>query len=139
MFKDNIWAADLAKMGSLSSFNCGVKYLLCVIDVFIKYAWVKPLKYKKGQTLFRSFVKIVNKSERKPNKLRDDQRRELDNSLMQKWLDHNDILIYSSQNEAKSLVDERFIKTLKGKIYTKMTANDSKSIYRKLGKRNICN
>ena len=43
-FKDNIWAADLAEMGSLSSKNQGVKYLLCVVDVFTKYIWVKPLK-----------------------------------------------------------------------------------------------
>ena len=43
-FKDNIWAANIAKIGSLSSMNCGVKYLLCVIDVFTKYAWVKSLK-----------------------------------------------------------------------------------------------
>ena len=45
-FKDNIWAPDLAEMGSLSSKNGNVKYLLCVID-FFKYAWVKPLKDKK--------------------------------------------------------------------------------------------
>ena len=50
-FKESIWAADLAKMGSLYSSNCGVKYLLCVIDVFTKYAWVKPLKPKKGKTV----------------------------------------------------------------------------------------
>ena len=43
-FKDNIWAANIAKLGSLSSMNRGVKYLLCVIDVFTKYAWVKSLK-----------------------------------------------------------------------------------------------
>ena len=47
-FKDNTWAADLAEMKSLSSQNKDVKYyLLCVIDVFTKYAWVKPLKDKK--------------------------------------------------------------------------------------------
>ena len=46
-FKDNILAADLAKMGSLSSKNKNVEYLLCVIDVFTKYAWVKPLKDRK--------------------------------------------------------------------------------------------
>ena len=46
-YKDNIWAADLAEMGSLSSKNKNVQYLLCVIDVFTKYAWVKPLKDKK--------------------------------------------------------------------------------------------
>ena len=43
-FKDYIWAADLAEMGSLSLKNKNVKYLLCVIDVFTKYACVKPLK-----------------------------------------------------------------------------------------------
>ena len=46
-FKDNIWVTDLAEMESLSSKNKNVKYLLCVIDVFTKYAWVKTLKTKK--------------------------------------------------------------------------------------------
>ena len=46
-FKDNIWAANLAGMGSFSSKNKSSKYLLCAIDVFTKYAWVKPLKDKK--------------------------------------------------------------------------------------------
>ena len=61
-FKDNIWAADLAEMGLLSLFNHGVKYLLCVIDVFTKYAWIKPLKDKKAKTVLHSFIEIVNKS-----------------------------------------------------------------------------
>ena len=47
-FKDETWAADLAVMGSLSSTNKSVKYLLCVIDAFIQYAWIKPLKDKKS-------------------------------------------------------------------------------------------
>ena len=48
--KDNIWAWELAEMGSLTSKKrCGVKYLLCVIGVFTKYAWVKPLKDKKSK------------------------------------------------------------------------------------------
>ena len=46
---------------------------------------------------------------------------------MQKWLEDNDVLVYSSHYEGKSVVPERFIKTLKSKIYKKMTANDSKS------------
>ena len=68
-FKDNIWAADLAEMESLSSKNKNVKYLLCAIDVFTKYAWVKPLKDKKGKTVLNAFIEIVNESNRKPNKL----------------------------------------------------------------------
>ena len=46
-FKENVWVADLAEMVLLSSKNQGVKYLLCVIDAFTKYAWFKPLKDKK--------------------------------------------------------------------------------------------
>ena len=49
-FKNNIWVTDLAGIGSLSSFNHDVKYLLYVIDVFTKYIWVRPLKDKKSQT-----------------------------------------------------------------------------------------
>ena len=68
-FKDNIWAADLAEMESLSSKNKNVKYLLCVLDVFTKYAWVKPLKDKKGVTVLNDFIEVVNESKCKPNKL----------------------------------------------------------------------
>ena len=80
-FKDNIWAADLAEMESLSSKNKNVKYLLCVIDIFTKFAWVKPLKDKKGKTVLNAFIKIVNESNRKPNKLSVDQGREFYNKL----------------------------------------------------------
>ena len=60
-FKDNIWAADLAERGSLSSQNWGVKYLLCVIDVFTKYAWVKLLKDRKSRAILHGFVELENR------------------------------------------------------------------------------
>ena len=60
MFKGNIWVADIAYMGSLSSYNCGVENLSCVIDVFTKYAWVKPLKNKKPKTIVHGFIEILN-------------------------------------------------------------------------------
>ena len=72
-----------------------------MIDVFTKYAWVKPLKDKNGKTVLNAFIKIVNKSNRKPNKLCVDQGREFDNKVMQEWLDNNDILMYSTHNEDK--------------------------------------
>ena len=62
-------------MESLSSKNKNVKNLLCVIDVFAKYAWVKTLKDKKGKTVLNAFIKIVNESNHKPNKLWVDQGR----------------------------------------------------------------
>ena len=98
-FKDNIWAADLAEMGSLSSKNKNVRYLLCVIDEkdINKYALVKSLKDKKGKTVFNAFIKVLNESNRKPNKLWVDQGREFYNKLTQEWLDNN-ILMYSTHN-----------------------------------------
>ena len=94
-------------MGSLSSKNQVVKYLLCVIDVFTKYTRVKPLEDKKAKLVLHGFVETVTESNCKPNKLCIDQGREFYNNFMQKWLDDNDILIYS-----KPIVAERFIRTL---------------------------
>ena len=90
-----------------------------VIDVSTKYAWVKPLKDKKGKKVFNAFIEIVNESNRKPSKLWVDQGIEFYNKLMQEWLENNDILLYSAHNEGKSVIAERFIKTLKAKIYIK--------------------
>ena len=59
--KGNIWAADLAEIWSLLYLNHDLK-LLCMIDVFTNYAWVKPLKDKKSKTVLNGFIKIVNKS-----------------------------------------------------------------------------
>ena len=75
IFKDNILAADLAEMGSLSSKNKNVRYLLFVIDIFTKYARVKPLKDKKDKTVLNAFIEILNESNGKPNKLWVDQGR----------------------------------------------------------------
>ena len=126
-FKDDFWTADLAKMGFLTSFNHGVKYLVYLIYVCTKYARVKPLKDKKGKTVLHGLTVIVSESKHNPNKLWVNQGRESYDSPMQKWLDNNDISMYLTYNEGKTAVDERFIKTLKGKINKKMTANDSKS------------
>ena len=69
-FKDNIWAADLADMQLLSRYNKGIRSLLCVIDIFSKYAWVVPLKDKKGISIVKGFQIILKQSNsRKPNKI----------------------------------------------------------------------
>ena len=83
-FKNNIWAADLAEKGSISSKNRDVKYLLCVIDVFTKYAWVKHLKDKTAKAALHGFIEIVDKSIRQPRNLCVDQGIEFYNSPMQK-------------------------------------------------------
>ena len=71
--KNNIWAANLAEIRSLFSKNRNAKYLLCVMDVFTKRYWVKPLNDKKTKTVLNGFIKEVNESKRKLNKLWFDQ------------------------------------------------------------------
>ena len=68
-FKDDIWGVDLADMQSLSKKNKGIKYLLCAIDLFSKYASVVPLEDKKGISIVNGFNKIIKQSNRKPNKI----------------------------------------------------------------------
>ena len=127
-FKDNIWVVDLADMQLLSKYNKGIRFLLCVIDIFSKYAWVVPLKDKKGISIVKEFQSILKQSNRKPNKIWVDKGSEFYNAYFKKWLRDNDIVMYSTHNEGKSVVAERFIKTLKSKIYKYMTSV-SKNVY----------
>ena len=71
--KDNISGADLGDMQLISKFNKGFRFLLCAIDIFSKYAWVIPLKDKKDVSIFNAFQTILQKSNRKPNKIRADK------------------------------------------------------------------
>ena len=127
-FKYNIWGVDLADMQSLSRKNKGIKYLLCAIDLYIKYAFVIPLKDKKGISIVNAFNKIIKQSNRKPNKIWVHQGGEFYNNVFEKWLSDNDINMYSTYNESKSVVAERFIRTLKNKLYKHMTAT-GKNVY----------
>ena len=68
-FKDNVWGVDLADIQSLSRKNKGIKYLLCVIDLYSKYTFVIPLKDKKGISIVNAFDKIIKQSNGKPNKI----------------------------------------------------------------------
>ena len=127
-FKDNIWGVDLADRQSLSRKNKGIKYLLCAIDLHSKYTFVIPLKDKKGISIVNAFNKIIKESNRKPNKIWVDQGGELYNNAFEKWLSDNDINMYSTYNEGKSVVAERFIRTLKNKLYKHMTGT-GKNVY----------
>ena len=127
-FKVNVWGVDLADMQSLSRKNKGIKYLLCAIDLYSKYAFVIPLKEKKGISIVNAFNKIIKQCNRKPNKIWVDQGGEFYNNVFEKWLSDNDINMYSTYNESKSVVAERFIRTLKNKLYKYMTAT-GKNVY----------
>ena len=126
-FRDHIWGIDLADMQSLRKYNKGIKYLLCAIDSFSKYAWVVSLKDKRGNIIVNAFQEIIKKG-RKLNKIWVDQVGEFYNNLFKRFLRINNIEMYSTNNEGKSVIAERFSRTLKSKIFKHMTAI-SKNVY----------
>ena len=126
-FPDNIGGVDLADMQLISKHSKGIRYLLCAIDLFSKYAWVVPLEDKKGIATVNAFQSILNDS-KKPKEIWVDQGSEFYTSSFKKWLKKNLIEMYSTHNEGKSVNSERFITTLKNKIYKHMTAV-SKNVY----------
>ena len=117
-------------MQSLSKYNKGIEYLLCVTDLFSKYTWVIPIKDKKGTSIVNAFQKIISESKgrRKPNKIWVDQGSEFYNNSFKDFLKLNNIEMYSTYNEGKSVFAERFIRTLKNRIFKQMT-DISKKVY----------
>ena len=94
---------------------------MCAIDLFSKYAWVVPIKDKKGTSIVNAFQKIISEG-RKPNKIWVDQGSEFYNKSFKDFLKINNIEMHSTYNEGKSVVAERFIRTLKDKVFEHMTA-----------------
>ena len=115
-------------MELLTNFNKGIRFSLCAIDIFSKYAWVIPLKHEKGVSIVNEFQSILNDSKRKSNKIWIDKESEFYNRSINSWSEKSDTEMYSTHNEGKSVVAERFIRTLKNKIHRHMTAV-SKNVY----------
>ena len=89
---------------------------MCAIDIFSKYAWVVTLKDKRGISIINAFQKILLEG-RKPNKIWVDQGGEVYNKLFKRFLKINSIEMYSTYNEGKSVVAERFIKNSQKKDF----------------------
>ena len=122
-------------MESLSKYTKGIKYLLCAIDLFSKYVQVVPLKDKRRTSIVNAFQKLISEGSeaedegrKKPNKIWVDQGTEFYNNYFKDFLKINNINLYSSFNEGKSVVAKRFIRTLKNEIFKHMTAI-SKNVY----------
>ena len=109
-------------MQLINQFDKRICFLLCVNDIFSKYAWIIPLKDKKGITVTNAFQNILKESNRTSNKIWVDKGNEFYNRSVKSWLEKNDIEMYSTHNEVKSVVAERYIRTLKNKIYKYVTS-----------------
>ena len=100
--------------------NKGYKYLLMVLDLLSKYGWIVPLKDKKGETVTEAF-KTIFKEGRKPQYLWTDKGKEYCNKNMKELLEKNGITLYSTENEEKSSVCERWNRTIKTKLWKQFT------------------
>ena len=100
----------------VSKFNKEFRFLLCVIDIYSKYTWVVPLKDENVIKISNGFQKHLNESKRKPNEIWVNKDSEFYNRSKKSFLQNNDIEMYSMHNEGKSVIAERFIRTLKSKI-----------------------
>ena len=130
---DEIFAADLVEMQKFSKLNRGYRYLLTCIDIFSKFAWVIPLKDKKGITIKNALEKIFK--QRKPKFLWTDKGKEFYNKQVLDLLNKNNIKLYSTNNsEIKSAVVERFNRTFKNMMYKKFTENNNTIFYNILDK-----
>ena len=89
LLKTIFWGSDVADMQLISKFNKGSRFLLCVIDIYSKYAWVVPLKDKKGIAITNVFQKILNEFNRKPDKIWTDKGSEFYIRSMKPWLQDN--------------------------------------------------
>ena len=123
---DEQWAADLVEVQTLSRWNRGIKYFLCVIDVFSKFAWVAPLKSKTGKAVTEAFPNIL-KGHRTPKKLQTDDGKEFYNGMFREMLKKHNIHHFSTASDTKASVVERFNRTFKQRLYRYFTTYNTLS------------
>ena len=111
---DDTWTADLVDLQKYARTNKAYRYILVVLDVFSRYAWARPLKNKTGLEVAKAFKTIIGS--RKCKKLWCDRGTEFYNTDLRRVLQANNIELYSTYNEPKATIAERFIRTLRKKI-----------------------
>lgn len=117
---DDLWQADLVDMKPYSRFNAGNKYLLVVIDVLSKYAWVEPVLTKSAKHVTRAFEKILEQG-RVPRNLQTDDGKEFFNSDFKAVMNKYNINHYSTYSTMKASVVERLNRTLKEKMWKRFS------------------
>ena len=122
---DQQWQCDLCDIQNLHADNDGYKYLLVNIDVFSKFAIVYPLKNKSGQTVKNAFINSIKL--RKPKTVQTDRGSEYFNRVLQTWFTRNNIKHFASHNyDVKAAVVERFLRTLKSRMWRYFKQHNTK-------------
>ena len=123
---DDQWVADLVEMQPLKQWNRGMRYLLTVIDVLSKYAWVEPLKSKTGVAVAAAFERILKRARgRHPVRLQTDAGKEFYNRTFQALMTRRKIHHFSTYGDTKASVVERFNRTLKERMSRHFTERNT--------------
>ena len=123
---DSCWSMDLVIMIEWASVNDGNKYMLNVVDVFTRFAFSRPMKTKTAIDTYAAFIDIVETSKRKPKSIWVDEGKEFYNSTFKTWMKHNNATMYSKWGEQKSVICERFNRTLKSEMWRRFTAQNTR-------------
>lgn len=125
---DDLWEMDLIDVQSISRKNRGYRFILAVIDCFSKYAWCIPIKRKTPKEIISAFNIIFSSTIRRPMVLQSDKGREFNNSSLKQFLAAHNIAFNTTKDPViKAAICERFIRTIKAKIYKYFTyTNDTK-------------
>lgn len=123
---NDIWASDLVDMQEWKEQNDGYRFMLVVVDVFSRYAWVKPLKDKTGTKVKDMFDEIIGEVEDVPNRLWVDQGKEYFNKTFQNYLEKLGTVMYSTFSEHKASIAERFNRTLKTEMWKQFTTKQTR-------------
>jgi len=117
---DEQWQADLADVSLLAQQNNGYRFLLCVVDIFSRYAWVRPLRTKTGKEVAAAFKDIFDEG-RIPKRVQTDQGKEFENRDVLRLFSEYDIELFSVKSAYKAAIVERFNRTLKTKLWKYFT------------------
>jgi hypothetical protein len=127
-FPNEIWSCDLCQLDKLADDNDKYKFLLCIIDVFTRYAYVIPLKTKSDKDVLDGFKKaVIENNKEYPKLIWTDSGSEFKNKLINNWYSDHDITRYSTYGSSKSAIVERFNRTLKNIMWKHLL---SKRTYR---------
>ncbi len=124
--RDALWQSDLATVDNIARYNEGINYILTSVDTLSDSKWFEPVKRKSGQMVTDAFQRLLTRLHpRRPKMLLTDKGLEFYNSTFQNFLEHENILHYSTTTNMKAAAAERANRSLKSKLYKYMIQNRS--------------
>ena len=124
-YVDELWQLDLCDTNALKQYNDGATFILTIIDVFSKMGFARSLIDKKGPTVLRAFLNVLEESGRSPTNVQTDMGSEFTNRAFKAELKKRDIHFYVTYSENKAAVVERFNRTLKSRMWRYFTHNNT--------------